>query len=86
MIEILIGCFAVLAGFLGKEMLKKFYFWHKFIQDSSQSLEWQYAGDRKPGMYTVVLRGDRPFRALVGFDLETIFYKKGYDIFGYIRT
>ena len=86
MIEILIWCFAVLAGFLGKEVLKKFYFLRLFIQDAPGLIEWQYDGMRKSGIYNVVLRSDRPFKALVGFDLETLFYTSGYDVFWYVKT
>jgi len=81
--------FASIAIFLGSEFLKKFGFMRDFIKDSNQMVVWYYQGpeDRKPGMYNIVLRGSKPFCALVGFKLNIpVLGYSGFDYYGFVRS
>lgn len=79
--------FLITAVFLGTEMLKKFHFMRDFVNHSNQLVTWNYAGDRKPGMYKIVLSGQKPFGALVGFRLEIpAIGFSGYDYYGFVRS
>lgn len=86
---IVVGVFAALfsgiAVFLGTEFLKKFLFMRDFIRNTNQLVAWSYKGDRERGMYNIVLRGQKPFCALVGFRLEiSILGYVGYDYYGFV--
>lgn len=78
-----------LAFFLGHEMLKKFRFMQGFLEHSNQMVTWVYPGGAKsvaaPGMYNVVLRGQKPFCALVGFTLKIGGYQ-GFDYYGCVQS
>lgn len=81
--------FASVAGFLGSEFLKKFRFMRDFISNSNQMVVWHYRGleGRKPGMRNIVLRGSKPFCALVGFKLDIpILGYSGFDYYGFVRS
>lgn len=81
--------FGSIVYFLTMEFVKKFRVMADFIKDSDQLVRWRYFGAkqeyRKPGMRNVVLRGSRPFKALIGFKLG-IFGKWGYDYYGMVRS
>lgn len=79
--------FLAIALFLGSELLKKFGFMQSFVQCSNQTVEWKYIGDRKPGMYNIVLRGKTPFCALVGFKLHIpVLNYSGFDHYGFVKS
>jgi len=79
--------FALIAIFLGKELLKKFGFMRDFVNNSNQEVTWNYGGDDKPGMYNIVLRGEKPFCALVGFTLKIPFLGyEGFDYYGFVQS
>jgi hypothetical protein len=87
LLVVLVTALTILSGFLGKEFLKKFAFMRDFIKTSNQSLSWYYQGDRKPGMYTIVLRAKKPFSALVGFRLDIpILGYSGFDYYGFVQA
>lgn len=93
MFFIIIGVFVfamvgwIIALFLGSEFLEKFRFMRDFIQRSNQFVEWKYDGDRTPGMYNIVLQGQRGFSMLVGFELAIpILGYKGFDYYGFVRS
>lgn len=86
---ILATLFALIANFLGLEFLKKFNFMRMFIKTSNQMVEWYHPGDkaRKPGMYNIVLRGQRPFSVLIGFNLKIAFlHHSGFDYYGFAQA
>lgn len=73
--------------FFGNELLKKFGFMQRFIQCSNQMIPWRYSGDRKPGMYNIVLRGKTPFCVLVGFQLRIpLLEYSGFDYYGFAQS
>ena len=73
--------------FFAKELLKKFKFWKSFQKNHTNQISWIYQGDKSPGMYTLVLRWDRLFRALIGFDFSIgPIGHLGYDVFGYMES
>jgi hypothetical protein len=72
--------------FLGKEMMKKFGFFQSFIESSNQLICLAYDGHKKPGMHNIVLRGDRPFSVLVGFNLSIPLIGQGFDYYGYVQS
>lgn len=79
--------FFVIALFLGSEFLRKFGFMRNFVQCSNQMVEWKYSGNRKPGMYNIVLRGKSPFCALIGFKLNIPILKySGFDYYGFVKS
>jgi hypothetical protein len=82
--------FAWLALFLGQEFLKKFGFMDEFIQDSNQMVVYRYPGltnGEKPGMRNIVLRGQKPFSALIGFNLNIPFINySGFDYYGKVKS
>ena len=79
--------FFAIALFLGSEFLKKFGFMRSFIECSNQLVEWEYSGDRKPGMYNIVMRGNAPFCALIGFRLNIPILKySGFDYYGFVKS
>ncbi|MFA6272164.1 MAG: hypothetical protein WC693_03575 [Patescibacteria group bacterium] len=68
-------------------MLKKFSFVKNFVQHSNQAIVWKYSGDRKPGMYNIVLRGSVPFCTLVSFDLNIpIIRYSGFDCYAFVES
>lgn len=81
--------FASVAGFLGSEFLKKFGFMRDFIKNSNQMVVWHYPGlkGNKPGMRNIVLRGSKPFCALVGFrfNIPVLGYS-GFDYYGFVSS
>lgn len=84
---ILFIIFFLITLFLGKELLKKFRFLQYFGHDSHSLIIWNFAGDRKPGMYNIVLHGQAPFCALVGFQLTIPLLRySGFDPFGFVRS
>lgn len=84
---ILVLIFAAIAAFLGSELLKKFNFMRHFTERSPMMVCWYYSGNRKPGMYNIVLRAEKPFKVLVGFILEIpILAYKGYDYYGFVES
>ncbi len=81
--------FATAAIILGSELLKKFAFMRDFIGNSNQMVVWRYEGleGREPGMHNVVLRGQTPFCALVGFKLDIpILGHTGFDYYGFVQS
>lgn len=85
LLSALCGFLSLVVWFLAKEMLKKFRFIDAFAMNSSHFTVWQYSGDKsnRPGMRNVVLRGQKPFTALVGFRLHIpLLGYTGIDIFG----
>lgn len=79
--------FIISTIFLAKELLRKFKFWKSFQKNHTNQISWVYQGDKAPGMYTLVLRWDRSFRALIGFDFSIgPISHLGYDIFGYMES
>lgn len=78
----------LVASFLVREFLSKFSFMCKFVQSSNQTVSWKYERkSRNPGMYNIVLRGKRPFCALVGFRLDIPLLRySGYDYYGFVRS
>lgn len=75
--------------FLGKEHLKKFHYNHIFYKDSNLLLTWEHKGgkDFKPGMYNIVLRGQKPFNAKIGFQLRFRWFNyEGYDHYGFVQS
>lgn len=79
--------FFTLALFLSIELLKKFRFMRDFAGQSHQLVVWSYDGNRKPGMYNLVLRGTMPFVALIGFKLNIPILKyTGFDHYGVMRS
>ncbi|MFA6525175.1 MAG: hypothetical protein WCT33_02775 [Patescibacteria group bacterium] len=86
-ISILAVILLIIAVFLGKEMLKKFGFMKNFVQNSNQIVVWKYTGDRKPGMYNIVLHGKTSFCALVGIDFNIPLIKySGFDHYAFLRS
>lgn len=84
---ILTIAFASTSLFLGYELLKKFTFMRDFVEGSNQMVIWDYSGNRNPGMHNIVLRGSKPFCALVGFKLQIPLFKwSGYDYYGFVRS
>lgn len=82
---ILVILFATTTIFLAKEIFKKFSFMKQFIESSNQLVEWQYDGSFKPGMQNIVIRGEKPFAVLIGFELK-IFGSLGFDYYGYVQS
>ena len=79
--------FFAIALFLGSEFLRKFGFMRSFIACSNQVVKWKYSGDRKPGMYNIVLHGKLPFCALIGFKLSIPILKySGFDYYGFVKS
>lgn len=81
--------FALVANFLGFELLKKFNFMRMFTKNSNQMVEWEYPGDKtkKPGMRNIVLRGQRPFSVLIGFNLKiSLIGHNGFDYYGFAQA
>ena len=75
--------------FLGKEHLKKFHYNNLFYKNSNLLLTWKHESgkDFKPGMYNIVLRGQKPFKALIGFQLRFRWFKyEGYDHYGSVQS
>lgn len=76
--------------FLGSEMLKKFNIFQHHVKDSNQllSLSYRGAGEEgfKKGMKTITIHWDRPFGALVGFNLKVPFFAEGFDYYGRARS
>ncbi len=75
--------------FLGSEFLKKFGFMRDFIGDSNQMVVWHYRGLEGPksGMRNIVLHGEKPFCALVGFKLDIPVLGYSYfDYYGLVRS
>jgi len=86
---ILFVMFFTVSLFLGKEMLKKFRFMWNFVKNSSQMVIWHHLGGKnfKPGMFNIVLRGEKPFAVLVGFHLTIPLLKyKGFDYYGFVQS
>lgn len=87
LILILAVIFISISFFLGREFLRKFSHMQDFIQHSNQIVAWKYEGDRKPGMYNIVLRGEKQFCALVGFELNIPVLKySGFDYYGFAQS
>jgi len=82
--------FGALAFFLGREFIKKFRFMQSFALRSNQMVIWHYQGvtsGHKPGMRNIVLRGSKPFSALVGFTLHIPILKySGFDYYGSVHS
>ncbi|OGH91785.1 MAG: hypothetical protein A2534_04645 [Candidatus Magasanikbacteria bacterium RIFOXYD2_FULL_39_9] len=86
---VLLAFFAPVAIFLGTEFLKKFRCMYVFTKNSDQMISWYHIGDgfRKKGMYNIVLRGQKPFTALVGFKLDIpVLGYSGYDYYGVVHS
>lgn len=89
---VLVAFFAPVAIFLGTEFLKKFRFMEGFVANSQQMTFLLYKGtkaeqNKKPGMRNIVLRGSKPFCALVGFQLEIPLLKySGFDYYGFVQS
>jgi hypothetical protein len=78
----------VTATFLGTEMLKKFNFMRHFMHcpyERVSIVEWKYSGDRKPGMYNIVIHTGSPLGVLLGFDLKFLKYV-GFDYYGFVES
>lgn len=87
LLSFLLLIFVTSTVFLVKELLKKFKFWKSFQKNHTNQLSWIYQGDKTPGMYTLVLRWDRSFRALIGFDFSIgSIGQLGYDVFGCMES
>ncbi|MDD2758580.1 MAG: hypothetical protein PHD72_04445 [Patescibacteria group bacterium] len=75
-----------LALFLGKEMFKKFRFMKQFVGRSASLLEFDFQGVRehgwKRGMRNIVIRWDKSFSVLVGFELTIPIFGTGFDYYG----
>ena len=79
--------FVISTYFLGVELLKKFKFWKSFQKEYKNQISWVYHGDKTPGMYTLVLEWNQPFRTLIGFDFSLAWIKNiGYDVFGCMES
>lgn len=77
----------IIAIFLGKELLKKFWFMQEFIRDSNQIITFEYEWNKKSWMYNIVLRWEKPFSALIGFKLEIpILWYSWFDYYGFIKS
>lgn len=76
--------------FLGYQHLKKFGYMQEFIRGSNQLVEYLYMGTRyrkKRGMKKIVLRGQRPFKVLVGFYLQVpVLHYAGFDYYGFAES
>jgi hypothetical protein len=58
-----------------------------FIGYSNNMVAWKSEGDRKNGMYNIVLRGEKPFCALIGFKMVfPIVGYIGYDYYGFVKA
>ena len=87
LLTILIALISIFAGFLAKELLKKFRFWKQFQKNYHNQSSWTYAGKKKPWMYTLRLSANQDFHGLIGFDFSLWPIKNGgYDIFWYISS
>jgi hypothetical protein len=81
-----------IVAFLLNEFRKKFFYMYQYVMKSDHliSLEFQGAEQlgRGPGMYTVVVKADAPFRALVGLFLThpLTHEKKFFDHYGFIES
>ncbi len=86
-LDVLCVLFATSAIFLGLEFKKKFGFMANFARNSNQLLIWKSWGSKKPGMHNIILRGNRPFCALVGFQLNVpMFGMSGFDYYGFVKS
>ena len=76
--------FLSLALFLGKEILKKFRFLDRFMDQPGyiQKISFFWPGSKEKGMQNITLETDCPFKILVGFDLKIPLIFKGTDWFG----
>lgn len=88
LLALLFALFVLITGFLTREMLRKFTFWDRFTSGSNLVVTWDYPGgdNAQAGMRNIVLRGEKPFRALVGFRLNLPLGYTGYDVFGYVES
>ena len=70
-LTILATVFFLIGCFLGRELLKKFKSIEQFKEGDGyfQNLTYSYPGNQKGTMRNIVLRGSKPFKVLVGFDL-----------------
>ena len=79
----------LLALFFGLELLKKFAFMRDFIKSTNQVVSWHCLGSqgKKSQMCNIVLRGEKPFCALVGFKLDIPIIKySGFDHFSCVTS
>jgi len=75
--------------FLAKELVKKFRFFQCFVSSSRQLVPWYYKRKNveKKGMHNIVLRGEKQFSALVGFELELpVIGNAGFDYYGLVHS
>jgi hypothetical protein len=87
LISILALIFFAISSFLGREFLNKLGHLRDFTHHSNQMVVWRYEGDRRPGMYNIVLRGEKQFCTLIGFKLNIpIFKYSGFDYYGFAKS
>lgn len=76
----------IISIFLGKELLKKFKFHDSFTSSNGyiQNIKYYWIGTTdKPRMRNIILKGNKPFKVLIGFKLEIALLKfEGTDWFG----
>lgn len=77
----------ILSVFLATELLKKFRYMKSFFAVCPYTKTRHYDGKREPGMYTIVLKSDQEFSALIGFHIHIkLLGHQGYDPFGYVSS
>lgn len=81
--------FFALALFLGREMLRKFRQHILFTSSPGYISKWIYSwpGGAKPKMRNMVLKGKKPFKVLVGFELVIPLLRfRGIDWYGFVEA
>jgi len=77
------------AGFLGKELLKKFKIHEKFMKREGyvQKIKYYWHGGKEPKMRSIVIEGEKYFSVLIGFKLViSLIGFEGTDWFGSIEA